>query len=110
MTLAEEDGRVFPLHIHKFCRYGFCTSELLIQLVLHMVLSLSVDCCVYRPATCFWFIHSRYMEFIFQPVTFPAGAGNFSLHHRVQNGSGAHPTFYPVGTRGHFLGGKAAGA
>jgi hypothetical protein len=24
-------------------------------------------------------------------VRFPAGAGNFSLHHRIQNGSGAHP-------------------
>jgi hypothetical protein len=24
-------------------------------------------------------------------VRFSAGAGNFSLHHRVQNGSGAHP-------------------
>jgi hypothetical protein len=24
-------------------------------------------------------------------VRFPARAGNFSLHHRVQNGSGAHP-------------------
>jgi hypothetical protein len=24
-------------------------------------------------------------------VWFPAGAGNFSLHHRVQNGSGVHP-------------------
>jgi hypothetical protein len=23
---------------------------------------------------------------------FRAGAGNFSLHHRVQNGSGAHPS------------------
>jgi hypothetical protein len=23
-------------------------------------------------------------------IRFPAGAGNFSLHHRVQNGSGAH--------------------
>jgi hypothetical protein len=31
----------------------------------------------------------------------PAGAGNFSLHHRVQNGSGAHP--------GSFPGGKAGG-
>jgi hypothetical protein len=41
---------------------------------------------------------------------FPAGAGNFSLHHRVQNGSSAHPTFYPKGTRGSFPGGKAAGA
>jgi hypothetical protein len=25
-------------------------------------------------------------------------AGNFSLHHRVQNGSGAHPASYPMGT------------
>jgi hypothetical protein len=43
-------------------------------------------------------------------VRFPAGSGNFSLHHRVQNGSGAHPTSYPVGTRDSFPGGKAAGA
>jgi hypothetical protein len=41
-------------------------------------------------------------------VRFPAGAGNFSLHHRVQNGSGAHPASSPIGTRGSFLGGKAA--
>jgi hypothetical protein len=33
-------------------------------------------------------------------VRFTAGAGNFSLHHRVQNGSGAHPASYPMGTRG----------
>jgi hypothetical protein len=33
-------------------------------------------------------------------VRFPAGAGNFSLHHHVQNGSGTHPASYPVGTRG----------
>jgi hypothetical protein len=41
-------------------------------------------------------------------VRFPAGAGNFSFHHCVQNGSGAHPASYPMGTRGSFLGGKAA--
>jgi hypothetical protein len=40
-------------------------------------------------------------------VRFPAGAGNFSLHHRVQNGSGSHPAFYPMATRGSFLGGKS---
>jgi hypothetical protein len=40
---------------------------------------------------------------------FPAGAANFSLHHRIQNGSGAHPASYPMGTRGSFPGGKAAG-
>jgi Na+-transporting methylmalonyl-CoA/oxaloacetate decarboxylase gamma subunit len=43
-------------------------------------------------------------------VRFPAGVGNFSLHHRVQNGSGARPASYPMGTRGSFSGGKAAGA
>jgi hypothetical protein len=40
---------------------------------------------------------------------FPAGAGNFSLHHRVQNGSGAHPASYPIGTRGCFPGVKLPG-
>jgi hypothetical protein len=43
-------------------------------------------------------------------VRFPVGAGNLYLHYRVQNGSGAHPAFYPMGTRGSFPGGKAAGA
>jgi hypothetical protein len=43
-------------------------------------------------------------------VRFPAGAGNSFLHHRVQNGSGAHPASYPMGTRDSFPGGKAAGA
>jgi hypothetical protein len=38
-------------------------------------------------------------------VRFPVGAGNFSLQHRVQNGSGDHPASYPMGT-----GGKAAEA
>jgi hypothetical protein len=44
-------------------------------------------------------------------IRFAAGAGNVSLHHRVQNGSGAHPASYPMGTtRGSFPGDKAAGA
>jgi hypothetical protein len=42
-------------------------------------------------------------------VRFPVGAGNFSPHHSVQNGSGAHPTSYSRGNKGPFLGGKAAG-
>jgi hypothetical protein len=33
---------------------------------------------------------------------------NFSLHHRIQTGSVAHPTSYPMGTGGSFPGGKAA--
>jgi hypothetical protein len=40
----------------------------------------------------------------------PAGARKFSLHRRVQNGSRTHPASYPMGTRGSFPGGKAAGA
>jgi hypothetical protein len=44
-------------------------------------------------------------------VRVPAGAGSYSLYHRVQNGSGAHPASYPMSTRGSFpgRGGKAAG-
>jgi hypothetical protein len=43
-------------------------------------------------------------------VRFLAAAGNISFHQRVQNGSGAHPASYPMGTRGFFPGNKAAGA
>jgi hypothetical protein len=42
-------------------------------------------------------------------VRFSAGAGNFSLHHRVQNGSGAHPASYPMGTGALSLGIKRQG-
>jgi hypothetical protein len=41
-------------------------------------------------------------------VRLPAGAGNFSLRHHVQKGSGAHPA-YPMGTRGSSLGVKRPG-
>jgi hypothetical protein len=37
-------------------------------------------------------------------VLFPAGAGNFSLHRRAQNGFGTHPASYlmgPGGEAGH---------
>jgi hypothetical protein len=37
------------------------------------------------------------------------GAGNFSHHHRVQNGSGAHAVSYPMGTSGSFPGVKRPG-
>jgi hypothetical protein len=43
-------------------------------------------------------------------VRFPAEAGNFSLHYRVQNCSGTHQASYPMGTRGSFIGSGAAGA
>jgi hypothetical protein len=35
-------------------------------------------------------------------ISFPEGAGNFSSHHRVLNGAGAHPASHPRGTRGSF--------
>jgi hypothetical protein len=43
-------------------------------------------------------------------IRFLAMAGNFSLYYGIQNGSGAHPASYLMGTRGSFSGGKAAGA
>jgi hypothetical protein len=43
-------------------------------------------------------------------VRFQTGAGNFTLHHRVQTGSGAQPASYPMGARSSFPGGRAAGA
>jgi hypothetical protein len=42
-------------------------------------------------------------------VRFSARAGNFSLHHRVQNGSGARPASYPMGIRDSFPVGKGTG-
>jgi hypothetical protein len=50
------------------------------------------------------------LEYGSSRVRFPAGAENFSLHYRVQNGSGAHTASYPIGSRSSFPGGKAAGA
>jgi hypothetical protein len=38
-----------------------------------------------------------------------ARARNFSLHHRVQTGSGVHPASYQMGSRGPFPRGKASG-
>jgi hypothetical protein len=43
-------------------------------------------------------------------ISNPGGAEHFSLRHRVQAGSGAHPASYPMGTRGSFLVDKTAGA
>jgi hypothetical protein len=43
-------------------------------------------------------------------VRVPAGAGNFSIHHRVQTGSGVHPVSYPLGTWSLFHRAKAAEA
>jgi hypothetical protein len=42
-------------------------------------------------------------------VRFPAGGGNFSLHHRVQNGSVVHSASYPVVPEALSLGVKRPG-
>jgi hypothetical protein len=36
------------------------------------------------------------MDYRGSRVRLPSGAGNFSLHHRVQNGSGAHSASYAM--------------
>jgi hypothetical protein len=36
-------------------------------------------------------------------IRFPVGAGNFSLQHHEQSGSGAHPASYPMSTGGSFF-------
>jgi len=43
-------------------------------------------------------------------VQFPAGAGIFSLRHRVHICFGSHPAAYPMGTASSYSDGKAAGA
>jgi hypothetical protein len=43
-------------------------------------------------------------------IRFPEVPGNFSLLHRIQTGSGAHPAAYPMVTGGSFPSGKATGA
>jgi hypothetical protein len=46
---------------------------------------------------------------VWSAVRAPKCSGNFSLHHRVQTGSGANPAFFPMGTRVAFLGVKRPG-
>jgi hypothetical protein len=41
-------------------------------------------------------------------VRSPAGAKDFSSNLYVQTGSGAYPASCPMGTGGHFPGGKSA--
>jgi hypothetical protein len=41
---------------------------------------------------------------------FPAGAGNFSILHCIQTGSGAHPMSYPMSTGVSFPGSTVARA
>jgi hypothetical protein len=58
---------------------------------------------VFRHSTDFRVIKCTSLSVLLQTPDFCGG-------HPVQNGSGAHPASYPMGTRGSFPGGKAAGA
>jgi hypothetical protein len=48
--------------------------------------------------------YSARLRTVWSGVRVRTGAGNFSLHHRVQTGSGTHPASYPMGNRGSFPG------
>jgi hypothetical protein len=87
--------------IHPFPQYAFkawCSAQGQLYLHLNSIYFLFVIALGFVLGDC----GSR--------VRFPAGARDFSLHHRVQNGSWAHPAFCPMGTRVSFPGDKAAGA
>jgi len=44
-----------------------------------------------------------------ESFSLPGRGWEFSLCHSDQTGSGSHPASYPMGNRGSFPGGKAAG-
>jgi hypothetical protein len=117
------------LRVKPFCQQGMCT---LLEEIATRVASVGVaHCRVITPAWRLQFIqprkfsaHSTKIANICDfhialgygldgrgsRVRFPAGTGNFSLHHRVQNGSGAHPASYPIGIKAVSLGVKRPGS
>jgi hypothetical protein len=100
----------------------------------HFICNFSCNCCLHKenfndvPAFCFTRFENRFRckhltylfewppqvsrrssefvpHFCSEPDSWSlAGAGNFSLHHRVQNSSGALPPSYPMGIRSSFPG------
>jgi hypothetical protein len=63
---------------------------------LHLQGELNIKVTIFWVLTSFSRVDSRDSRAI------PGGAGNFSPHHRIQNGSEAQPASYPMGTRGYF--------
>jgi len=59
-------------------------------------------------ATSSYFVTAQLVQWLrwMTGVGFPARLTTFSLRHRVQNSSGAHPAFYTMGTGNSFPGGK----
>jgi hypothetical protein len=106
-------------------RSGFYLSVLPTK-ILYAFLIFSMRCYMPHPSHIPWFVHSNVlygysrdssvgivlgygMDDRGSRVRFPTEAGNFSLHHRLQNVSGVHPASYPIDTAGSFPGGKAVG-
>jgi hypothetical protein len=71
----------FPIHIHGGALFLPVLSA-----------SLFILCFAIRTSS----VVQRWATGWMMGVRVPAGVRNFSLHHRVQNGSGAHPDSYPV--------------
>jgi hypothetical protein len=79
------------------------TSSFSDSLTLHLQLNLK------RTGIAQWY--SDELRVGWSEVQVPAGAArNFSIHYRVQTGSGAHPGSCPMGSRGSFPRGKVAEA
>jgi hypothetical protein len=60
----------------------------------NLTTNIHVGCICFEKSVLFVFIKRSLHELS------KIGAGNFPLYYRVQNGSGAHTAFYPVGTSG----------
>jgi hypothetical protein len=80
-----------------------CTTYPTLLIVLDLLTQVITILCKSRDssvgiATGYW-LYDRNSR-----VRFLVRAGNFSLHHRVQNGTGAHPASYPMDTGGCFPG------
>jgi hypothetical protein len=79
--------------------------------VIKTVLPVCVVMYTHIPILTLLYLHAFiFTDWLDDRIRFPVGVGNFSLRHRVQTGSGAHPASYPMGTRGSFPGAKATGA
>jgi hypothetical protein len=95
---------------HNFISFYFCESLSTIRYLLAITSTSVSKTCKYRRVKYFFSIMLGYgLDSQGLRVTFLVGAGNFSLHHHVQNGSWDHPASYPMGTRDSFPGGKVVG-
>jgi hypothetical protein len=116
---------------HEWDRTQCVETNLVMQHVVTLLTNeLSLICSCFGSYTCLVYMNTAFVLQHFSQIMFLtsaqwcsaglrarwsgvrvwAGAGNFSLHHRVQTVYEAHAASYPTGTKGSFPGGKAAGA